>query len=77
MSVGYHPSFPTDQVKKEDPEEVPSEESLLSTPTQPHFELPQTVETPKASHSYSIFSYEVPSPKTETRRTFLRTQSLR
>jgi len=77
MSVGYHPSFPADQVKKEDPEEVSSEESLLSTPTQSHFELPQTVETPKAQSSFSIFSYDVPPSKLDSRRTFLRPQSFR
>jgi len=77
MSVGYHQSFPPDQMSKEDPEDVPSEESLLSTPTQPHFELPQTVETPKGSASFSIFSYDVPPSKLDSRRTFLRTQSFR
>ena len=77
MSPGYHPSFPTDQVKKEDPEEVSSEESLLSTPTQSHFELPQTVETPKAPSAFTIFSYDVPPSKLDSRRTFLRTQSFR
>jgi len=77
MSVGYHPSFPADQVKKEDPEDVSSEESLLSTPTQSHFELPQTVETPKAQSSFSIFSYDVPPSKLDSRRTFLRPQSFR
>ena len=71
MPVGYHPSFPTDQMQKEDPEDVP-EESLLSTPTQPHFELPQTPETPKASPSFSIFSYDVPPSKHDSRRAFLR-----
>ena len=77
ISVGYHPSFTTDQVQKEDPEDVPSEDGLLSTPTQPHFELPQTAETPKASASFSIFSYDVPPSKLDSRRTFLRTQSFR
>jgi len=77
MSPGYHPSFPTDQVKKEDPEEVSSEESLLSTPTQSQFELTQTVETPKTQSSFSIFSYDVPSSKRDSRRTFLRTQPFR
>ena len=61
----------------EDPEDISSEESLLSTPTQSHFELPQTLETPKASPSFSIFSYDVPPPKRDSRRTFLRTQSFR
>lgn len=60
----------------EDPEDV-SEETLLSTPTQSHFELPQTVETPKASPTFSIFSYDVPSSKRDSRRTFTRTQSFR
>ena len=77
MSSGYHPSFPTDRVEKEDPEDVSSEENLLSTPTQSHFELPQTVETPKAPPTFSIFSYDVPSSKLDSRRTFLRTQSFR
>jgi hypothetical protein len=76
-SVGYHSSFPTDQVKKEDTEDVVSEESLLSTPTQSHFELPQAAETPVAPSSFSIFSYDVPSSKRDSRRTFLRTQSFR
>ena len=76
-SSGYHSSFPTDQANKEDPEDVSSEESLLSTPTQSHFELPQTVETPKAPSTFSIFSYDVPSSKPDSRRTFLRTQSFR
>lgn len=74
MPSGYHSSFPTDQVKKEDPEDVSSEESLLSTPTQSHFELPQTVETPKASSTFSIFSYDVPQPRLDSRRAFLRTE---
>jgi hypothetical protein len=77
MSPGYHPSFSTDQVKKEDPEDVSSEESLLSTPTQSHFDLPQTVETPKTSSTFSIFSYDVPPSKLDSRRTSLRTQSFR
>jgi len=76
MSAGYHPSFPADQMKKEEPEDVP-EESLLSTPTQSHFELPQTVETSKAQPSFSAFSYDVPSSKLDSRRTFLRTRSFR
>jgi hypothetical protein len=75
-SVGYHSSFPTDQVK-EDPEDVPSEDGLLSTPTQSHFELPQTVETPVTPPSFSIFSYDVSSSNFDSRRTFLRTQSFR
>jgi hypothetical protein len=76
-STGYRSSFPTDQVKKEDPEDVSSEESLLSTPTQSHFELPQPAETPKTSSAFSIFSYDVPPSKLDSRRTFLRTQSFR
>lgn len=77
MADGYHSSFSADQVKKEDPEDVPSEESLLSTPTQSHFDLPQTVETPKAPSAFSIFSYDVPSSKFDSRRTFSRGQSFR
>lgn len=77
ISPGYHPSFSTDQTQKEDPEDVSSEESLLSTPTQPNFELPQTAETPKASSTFSIFSYDVPPSKHDSRRTFRRTQSHR
>ena len=75
MSPGYHST--TNQVDKEDPEDVPSEESLLSTPTQSQFELPQTVETPKAQSAFSIFSYDVPPSKLDPRRTFLHTQPLR
>jgi hypothetical protein len=77
MSAGYHSSFPADQIKTEDPEDVSSEESLLSTPTQSHFELPQTVEAPKAPSTFSIFSYDVPSSRLDSRRTFLRTQPFR
>ena len=66
-----------DQVKKEELEDMSSEDGLLSTPTQSHFELPQPVETPKASPSFSIFSYDVPSSKLDSRRTFVRTQSFR
>lgn len=76
MPDGYHSPFSPDGAKMEDPEDV-SEETLLSTPTQSHFELPQTVETPKASPTFSIFSYDVPSSKRDSRRTFTRTQSFR
>lgn len=72
-SAGYHSPFTTDQAQKEDSEDVSSEEGLLSTPTQSQFELPQTLETPKA---FSIFSYDPPS-KLDSRRTFLRSQSFR
>lgn len=71
MSDGNHSS---DQVKKEESEDISSEESLLSTPTQSHFELP---ETPKASPTFSIFSYDVPPSKLDPRRTFVRSQSFR
>lgn len=77
MADGYQSSFSTDQAKKEDSEDVSSEESLLSTPTQSHFDLPQTVETPKVSSTFSIFSYDVPSSKHDSRRTFVRSQSFR
>jgi len=77
ISPGYHSTFSADQTDKEDPEDVPSEESLLSTPTQSQFELPQTVETPKAQPVFSIFSYDVPPSKLDSRRTFLHTKSLR
>jgi hypothetical protein len=77
MSDGYHSSFSTDQVKKEDPEDVSSEEGLLSTPTQSHFELPQTAETQKAQPAFSILSYDVPSSKLDSRRTFIRSQPFR
>ncbi|KAF9653771.1 hypothetical protein BDM02DRAFT_3107768 [Thelephora ganbajun] len=77
MSDGYHSPFSTDQVKKEDHEDVSSEESLLSTPTQSHFELPQTVETSKAPSTFSVFSYDVSSSKLDSRRTFLHTQPFR
>jgi len=77
ISSGYRPSFSTDQVHKEDPEDVSSEEGLLSTPTQSSFELPQTVETPKAPSTFSIFSYDVPPSKHDSRRSFRRTQSHR
>jgi len=77
ISPGYRPSFSTDQVQKEDPEDVSFEENLLSTPTQSNFELPQAVETPKAPSTFSIFSYDVPPSKHDSRRTFRRTQSHR
>jgi len=76
ISAGYHSSFSADRVGKEDPEDT-TEESLLSTPTQSHFELPQPVETPKAQASFSVFSYDVPPSKHDSRRTFLRTKSFR
>lgn len=76
LSDGYHSSFSADQVK-EDLEDASSEETLLSTPTQSHFELPQTVETPKVPSSFSIFSYDVSSSKLDSRRTFIRSQSFR
>lgn len=77
MSDSNRFSLSTNQAKKEEPEDISSEESLLSTPTQSHFELPQTVETPKASSAFSIFSYDVPSPKLDSGRTFVRTRSFR
>lgn len=77
LSDGNRSPFSIDQSKKEEAEDISSEEGLLSTPTQSHFELPQTVETPKASSAFSIFSYDVPSSKLDPRRTFVRTQSFR
>jgi len=77
VSDGNHSSLSADQVKKEELEDISSEESLLSTPTQSHFELPQTVETPKVPSTFSIFSYDVPSSKIDSRRTFVRSQSFR
>src|SRR5579872_7130610 len=76
VSDGYHSSFSTDQMK-EGHEDSSSEETLLSTPTQSHFELPQTTETPKAPSTFSIFSYDVSSSKLDSRRTFIRNQSFR
>lgn len=77
MSDGNRSSLSADQVRKEEPEEISPEETLLSTPTQSHFELPQTVETPKAPSTFSIFSYDVPSSRLDSRRTFVRSQSFR
>jgi hypothetical protein len=77
LSDSNRSSLSIDQTKKEEPEDISSEESLLSTPTQSHFELPQTVETPKATSAFSIFSYDVPSSKLDPRRAFSRTQSFR
>jgi len=77
LSDSNRSSISFDQTKKEESEDISSEESLLSTPTQSHFELPQTVETPKATPAFSIFSYDVPSSKLDPRRTFSRTQSFR
>lgn len=77
MSDGNRPPAPADRMKKEEPEDISSEETLLSTPTQSHFELPQTVETPKVPSAFSIFSYDVPSSKLDSRRTFVRSQSFR
>lgn len=77
MADGYHSPFSGDQVKKEDPEDIPSDESLLSTPTQSHFDLPQTVETPKQPSTFSIFAYDVSPSKHGSRRSFVRSQSFR
>jgi hypothetical protein len=77
MADSYQSSFTANQVKKEESEDLPSEEGLLSTPTQSHFELPQTVETPKAPSTFSIFSYDVPPSKLDSRRTFVRSQPFR
>ena len=78
MADGYHSSFSSDQVKREDSEDVPpSDETLLSTPTQSHFDLPQTVETPKQTSTFSIFSYDVSPSKHDSRRSFVRSQSFR
>jgi hypothetical protein len=76
VADGYLPSFSTDQTK-EDMEDVSSEENLLSTPTQSHFDLPQTVEAPKQPSTFSIFSYDVPPSNHDSRRTFVRSQSIR